>query len=124
MSLAQTLALNLARDAFLWGLGSMCQLHRVPFSAPLVEGAAVPPFTVARLIEMAAALGFTCEASRLDRAALARMPTPLLVALTPADSKDGNHLALLLAVRDDAVLILRHSAAQPETLSHADFDAA
>ena len=40
---------HLERDAFLWSLGSLCQLHRQPFDSNLLLQQFPPPYTLASL---------------------------------------------------------------------------
>jgi subfamily B ATP-binding cassette protein HlyB/CyaB len=56
----------LGRDEALWLLGSLSQLHRLPFDARLVAQQFPPPYTQATFHEAARSLGFKTGAHRLD----------------------------------------------------------
>src|SRR6186713_1323799 len=71
----------------LWALGSICSLHRQPFSAELVAREFPPPCTHATVIAAGRALGLKIRQITLKPARLERMVFPLLVALK-ADAAD------------------------------------
>ncbi len=62
--------------AFLWTLGSLSQIHRLPFDAKLILQHFVPPYTVASLQQAAEALGFEAEFKRIKRKRLTKSDLP------------------------------------------------
>jgi subfamily B ATP-binding cassette protein HlyB/CyaB len=77
----------LQRDHFVWGLGAMCQLHRVPFDPKLVLQQFPPPYSVERFLHAAKTFGFRVGISKVSQDRLPRLRLPCLVALAPqADS--------------------------------------
>lgn len=69
-------------DQFVWALGSLCALHRLPFSEALVAQQVPPPYDRAVLIGAASRLGFQVEVVRAVDART-RASVPLA---TPAPS--------------------------------------
>ncbi|MDD1633111.1 MAG: hypothetical protein LUP91_13010, partial [Methylococcaceae bacterium] len=147
MALAAT---ALQRDHFVWGLGAMCQLHRVPFDPKLVLQQFPPPYSVERFLHAAKTFGFRAGVSRVSRERLTRLPLPCLVALAPAaahPSDSGNDsandpqaapaaspergLALVFRIEDEKVLLVKADAERvlyfragsekPETLLLSEF---
>ncbi len=58
MDLEQLPRLHLSPSQLLWLLGSLCQLHRIPFDPGLALQQYPPPHTAATLVEAARTLGF------------------------------------------------------------------
>src|SRR5690242_3429297 len=54
-------------DEFVWALGSLCQLNRIPFDRALLLSQLPPPYDWSSLVQAATSLGFRCELS--ERAA-------------------------------------------------------
>ena len=108
----------------LWALGSLCALHRRPFSAELTERAYPPPCTQATLVSAARTLGFRVKAVKLSRSKLSRMALPLLVGLTPvsdaAPETSPSCLGILTAQNAEKVVFFRAGGSEPETV---DIDA-
>ncbi len=53
---------EIPRTHFLWALGSICQLNRIPFDPKLVLQQFPPPYSMAGLAEAARTLGFNIDA--------------------------------------------------------------
>jgi len=69
----------LQRDHFVWGLGAMCQLHRVPFDAKLVLQQFPPPYSVERFLHAAKTFGFRAGVTKVSPArALLKRPAVLI----------------------------------------------
>jgi subfamily B ATP-binding cassette protein HlyB/CyaB len=104
----------------LWALGSICALHRRPFSADLVEREFPPPCTHATLIGAGRAVGLRVRQVRLKRSSLERMVFPLLVELVRHSDAEPA-LGIVTAAADGKVVLFRAGRNQPETLSTEDF---
>ena len=139
---------HIERDHFVWALGSVCQLNRVPFDANLLLQQFAPPYDLAGLISAAQALGFKTGRQSIKIAALAKQPLPCLALLHPViqhpaarDSRiepvliesegvtDGlaaptPSLALALIIKADAekVLFFEPGNQQPSVLPIAEFE--
>ena len=79
--------LHLSADSFVWGLGGMCELHRLPFAPALVLAQAPPPYTLESIREAAAALGLKTALRVAGPADLATLPLPCLVVLGSANAE-------------------------------------
>lgn len=107
-----------------WALGSVCALHRLPFSADLLAREFPPPFTRVALIAAARALGLRVKQIALARASIERQVFPLLVALErpAAESQDPSVpsnqplLGIVTAARDGQVVLFRSGTNTPVTL--------
>ncbi len=122
----------ITQPELLWSLGSICALHRVPFSAELVAREFPPPCTHATLISAGRALGLRVKLIRLKPARVQRMVFPLLVGLKPlALSTEAStleitpspNLGLVTAADEERVVLFTPSSTAPETLSVAAFAA-
>ncbi len=72
---------NWPLDAFLWTLGSLCALHRLPFAADLVAKQFPPPYDQVSLIEAGRALGFQVQQRSVEIDHLAALPLPCVLPL-------------------------------------------
>ncbi len=75
------------QDQFVWALGSICQLNRIPFDPQLLLQQFAPPHHLANLIKAAQALGFKTGQQRIKVSQLAKQPLPCLAILHPDQSK-------------------------------------
>jgi ATP-binding cassette, subfamily B, bacterial HlyB/CyaB len=106
-------------------LGSLCQVHRVPFDPALVAQQHPPPHSDSTFIEAAAALGF--RVGRCDTAAhpVSGLSFPMVALLRGSgDAVDGAapaDLALVVRADGDRLLYFRARSATGETLPLADF---
>ncbi len=106
-------------------LGSLCQVHRVPFDPALVAQQHPPPHSDSTFIEAAAALGF--RVGRCDTAAhpVSGLSFPMVASLRGSgDAVDGAapaDLALVVRADGDRLLYFRARSATGETLPLADF---
>jgi subfamily B ATP-binding cassette protein HlyB/CyaB len=124
----ETIAIS--RDEFLWLLGSLCNIHRLPFDAKLVLNQFPPPYGRASLCEAAARLGFEFSEPAAGRAAIPKLPTPFVMfALQPnddaaaQDSQEPRTRRSALVVKADAdrVLYFPAGSQQPRTESMDEF---
>ncbi|MEW6590239.1 MAG: ABC transporter transmembrane domain-containing protein, partial [Pseudomonadota bacterium] len=77
---------TLAPADFVWALGSMCALNRVPFDAELLLKQFPPPYTTDSLIHAARALGFRIKFHEYDASVLNDIATPCVALLAPAQT--------------------------------------
>ena len=135
-----SLDFQLAHVHFVWALGVISQLKRIPFAPELVEQQFPPPHSAANLLQAAAALGF--KAKRCTSAAneVQRMPLPCVAVLRPVqtgteragggetpavqdrnENETAHALAIVVKAREDAIVLLEPGAAAETTLTAADF---
>lgn len=78
------------KDVFLWALGSLCNVHRLPFDARLALSQYPPPYRIEALLQACEHLGLSVRAHDLPRVglnvALAALPKPLLAIARPVAS--------------------------------------
>lgn len=100
------------QQQLLWALGSICSLHRQPFSAELVAREFPPPCTHATVISAGRAIGLKIRQIMLKAAALERMVFPLLVALK-ADAGDeaAPMLGIVTAAAEGRVVLFKAGGA-------------
>lgn len=100
------------QQQLLWALGSICSLHRQPFSAELVAREFPPPCTHATVISAGRALGLKIRQVVLKAARLERMVFPLLVALK-ADAGDeaAPMLGIVTAAAEGRVVLFKAGGA-------------
>jgi subfamily B ATP-binding cassette protein HlyB/CyaB len=101
----------------LWALGSICSLHRMPFSAELVAREFPPPCTHATVISAGRALGLKIRQIKLKLSRLEQLVFPLLVGLR-ADANDeaAPVLGIVTAAADGKVVLFHAGHATPQTL--------
>ncbi len=77
------LGLPLEREAFVWAVGSLCQIHRVPFDPRLLLQQFIPPYSLTTLLTCLEAFGL--EATLVPDLPVDPSPQqlPLLVVLKP-----------------------------------------
>ena len=133
----RTPATALSREEVLWALAALAHTHRIPFDATLAgQQLAVTP-TFDTLTQSASALGLKCDWREVTHRALASLPVPVLVVLsppaaqpqepaldTPAEqpgTRDLPQLALLLKVEADRVALLECGQPGHTTVSQVEF---
>ncbi len=126
----------IARDDWLWVLGSLCALHRVPFDPHLILQQYPPPHDVARLMQAVRALGFKCSTRTLKPKDLVRQPLPCFAlmrsdgqaagveqATTPRVPEQAKLTAVLVLRCDgERVLFFAPANTTPQSLPLADFN--
>jgi subfamily B ATP-binding cassette protein HlyB/CyaB len=81
---------SIERDHFVWALGAMCRMHKVPFDADQAMRQFLPPYRFDHLSEAARSLGFEAKLTRLSGSRLQATQTPCIVALKPGpDGANG-----------------------------------
>ena len=76
--------LTIAAKDFVWAVGSLCNLHRRPFDANLVQRAFPPPHSACTLMAALRSLDFAARLVRVDAAAMERGAFPC-IAFIAAD---------------------------------------
>ena len=114
---------DLSRDDFIWTLGTLCALHRIPFDPGLFLGQFPPPYSVEKLLAALAALGFRAGESSAKSLDPRLTPFPC-IAFRRAGGGGAPALApAILAGGEGGRLAVFESSRQgPETLEPAKFD--
>ena len=112
-------------EQYIWGLQSICRLHRVPFAPELVVQQFPPPYDLASLRHAASALGFQGNARATSAGQLARLSPPFLALLrTPSarGESDEGRLAFVLKCGPNEIVYTEPGSAAPLTSSLAEFE--
>lgn len=121
-----------SRD-LIWLLGSLCQIHRVPFDAALVAQQFPPPHSEATFIEAAGALGFRVGRCGLSGRGIGDMQFPLVALARQAVAATGAAeqpetagpaaaaVALVVKAGAGRVLLFRGGSAAAETVTEQEF---
>ena len=116
----------------LWILGSLCQIHRIPFDAALVAWQYPPPHSTATFIDAASAFGFKVGACDASMHGVATLTFPLVAWLlepaadggADADSATAaqcRRLTLMVRGDDQRLLYFAAGSDTPETLPVTEF---
>jgi subfamily B ATP-binding cassette protein HlyB/CyaB len=112
-------------DGFLWALGSLCRLHRVPFDPELVLKQFPPPYDLATLLRAAQACGLKAGLAGARADALESLPLPCLgfvrAAGQPANDPTPHTPALLVRADGERLLYLLAGENAPRTLARGEF---
>ncbi|HEX9178824.1 MAG TPA: ABC transporter transmembrane domain-containing protein, partial [Burkholderiales bacterium] len=112
----------LSRDALLWALGGLCQLHRIPFDPALVIGQFPPPYSLETLLHAAQALKFKAALKSVPIRAIPRLPLPMLALLKPAaEDAFAPALALVLRANEERLLLFDSGDPEPRIVANSDF---
>lgn len=128
---------NLAGQDLLWLLGSLCQLHRVPFDPLLVERQFPPPCSFTSIHNALHAFGFKTgehsvpatglELNKLPLPVAGFLPLPVTDVGPPETQESASEPnltpILIVKVDQDSILFFRPGAQTPETLSLAEAQA-
>ncbi|MGH8745338.1 MAG: hypothetical protein ACREUK_02470, partial [Burkholderiales bacterium] len=112
---------DMSREDFVWTLGQLCALHRVPFDPGLLLGQFPPPYSQEKLFAALGALGF--RAGRGQASALDAKSAPLPCI---AFRREGVGLAPVIVAGSDATQLayFQSSSREPQMLPLADAGAA
>ncbi len=112
----------LQRDSFVWALGAICQLQRVPFDLQLLLRQYPPPYRLAALLQALRDFGIKASHKRFALQQLQNIALPCLAVLK-AGPEDGDTraLAMILQHEGERLLILEHGQQSPQAVSIADF---
>lgn len=116
-------SLQISADEFLWALGSLCQLHRVPFDAGLVLGQFPAPHTAVSLVDAATRLGLKCDLRQASADKVESWSLPCLAFTRDGEARADSAGTLMLVLRADVerVLTLQQAQKTPEIISRSDF---
>jgi len=120
------LRLPLAREHFLWLLGSLCRIHGKPFEPRLVLDQFPPPFTLADLKEALTALGLHCKLMDASAETLSARELPAVALLCPApnseqqDAHDPSRPALIVGREQDRVVYFQAGSDSPDVATVED----
>ena len=123
-------SVRLHRDDFVWLLGSLCNIHRLPFDARLMLSQYPPPYSVEKLEQAGDAIGFEMRAATADvDGELSKLPTPFVALCQPEAEESpvtettpphpsvrAGQAALVIRVDAEKVLLFRTGETSPITL--------
>jgi len=107
----------LSGEAFVWLLGSLCQLNRLPFDAALLVQRFPAPHTTLQLLEAAKSLGFATGSFDVSRAGLGKVPTPC-VGFLRGESRVP---AIVGRIEDERVAYFQAGDYRPITATAQEF---
>src|SRR5262245_42894587 len=119
---------RISSEAFVWALQGICQLHRIPFAAALVQQQFPPPHDLTSLQQAASAVGLKNGLRESRAAELPDFPTPFVAVLGPArgagaqTTDDGNHrLAIVIRCDASGISWFEAGSADPSTTTLGEF---
>jgi ATP-binding cassette, subfamily B, bacterial HlyB/CyaB len=114
---------HMSGDDFVWTLGQLCALHRVPFDPGLFLGQFPPPYSREKLFAALGALGFRAGHGKVARLDFKAAPFPCIAFRRKTE---GAGLApTILAASDGAQLVyFEPSRRGPQTVPLEEFRAA
>ena len=131
---------SLSGEDFLWVLGSLCQLHRIPFAPALLQQQFPPPYERTTILGAAKALDFRVGERTVSAKELAALPLPCLMFLrhapaapqmVPAGDAGADSAALaaprskpalLVKANDTELLYFEAGSNTPLTMPVAEFE--
>ncbi len=126
---------SLSGQDFIWVLGSLCQLYRIPFAPALLQQQFPPPYDRTTILAAAQALEFKVGEKTVAAKELAALPLPCLMFLrqTPAAPEAAPAAgaepapprikpALLVKANDAELIYFEPGTDTPLTLPAAEFD--
>jgi len=113
---------ELPREDFIWTLGTLCALHRIPFEPALFLGQFPPPYDIEKLAAALGALGF--HTGRADAPSFDPRTAPFpCIAFRRGNGSDNELKAAILAGGDEGRLVFFDaSSRQPQNLDLARFN--
>lgn len=135
----------LGKEPFVWAVGSLCALHRVPFDAALLLRRFLPPYNTASLQQAVIAYDFKVALQTIPVQDIHPAVFPVLAILKPKTQasdalidlttavsenaqneqpQESTHhnLAIVLRADRERVLLLEPSDAAPRTISIAEYN--
>jgi len=135
------LDLPLASVHFVWALGAISRLNRIPFAAELVAQQFPPPHSFSTLLQAAAALGFKAQRHASASNEIQRVPLPCVVVLRPSeanaerpeeagaqaeqrqsDNKPPHALAIVVKADAESIVMVEPGTASGATLTTEEFN--
>lgn len=101
-------------DRFVWAIGSLCQINRIPFDASLLRNSFPPPHCVRQVLEALQSLNFKAAQGRLNALAY-----PCIAFLK---SEDGAKPANLVRSDGDRVLYFEAGSQEARTAPAGKLD--
>ncbi|HEU5135390.1 MAG TPA: peptidase domain-containing ABC transporter [Steroidobacteraceae bacterium] len=114
---------TVTREDFLWVIGSICQMHRVPFDATLISGQFPGPFTTLTILDAATRLGLKCALHEQDAARCENWSFPSVVFMKGESDGGALRPALVAAADATRVLLFKPGETTPAVLDRAGFAA-
>lgn len=112
------------REDFLWSIGSLCQMNRVPFDAALMSGQFPGPFSTLTLVDAASRLGLKCALHEQDASSCEGWAFPCVALMkNPADPDAPLRPAVLVTADAERVLSFAAGQSTPTIMTRADFAA-
>lgn len=110
-------------DDFIWALGSLCALNRVPFDAKLLLSQFPLPLSTESMIHGIRHLGFKSKQIQVKCDKLSTMAFPCLALMHPksANSEEAS-IALLSDASSEKVILFEAGTNKPVQLSIAEFN--
>ncbi|MBI2316642.1 MAG: peptidase domain-containing ABC transporter, partial [Betaproteobacteria bacterium] len=105
-------AIAIERDHFLWALGALCRLYRVPFDAALVAQQFPPPHSLGGMLRAARALGFRAAARPAEAKEIGGFDPPWLILRAEAP-------ALVIGRQGEDVTVIEPAGGEPRMLNLA-----
>lgn len=116
------MAIPLNRDTFIWGIATLCNLHRIPFDAELLIRRFPPAYDLSVLQSAVKSFGFKVSLQASQLQALHSAVFPVLVLLKPVsetkavtESETGgstDNRIVELPAEDDASITTEHTEAE------------
>ena len=78
------------RTAFVWALGSVCKLHKIPFDANLLLQQITPPYNIAGLLNAGQQLGLKIKVQSTKVHELTALPLPCIALMKHQPSTENN----------------------------------
>ncbi len=132
--------MRLSNNSFVWAVGNLCALHKIPFDAQLLIRSFVPPYNLISLQAALQSFSFIVGLERFDLQNIHPLAFPILVILQPTEKnnahtnsvkeKNGQEhigpevdtkLALVFKCDKDRVLWIESESENPETISYSNF---
>ncbi len=117
------IALSLAPADTFWAVGSLCNLHRLPFDASLLARAFPPPHSFGTLLEALRAMGCVAELDvmRVEELAALSLPSLVLMAQRSPTGTTAHQARPALLVRAEGARMLYFAAgANTPTIASRD----
>lgn len=127
--------MKLSSQNFVWSIGGLCALHKIPFDAQLLIRSFVPPYDLTSLQSALQSYGFQTGLETLDLhdvhpavfpvVAILRASLPIEPLLGPdakaTENEELSNLAIVLKCDKERVLWIKPGTEQPETIDYSEF---
>ena len=126
--------IGLQREVFVWALGVVSQLHRIPFDPQLLLRQYPPPYHLASLQQALKGLDLKVSHKKISPQKLPKAVLPCVAVLKPAviaaeegdqpenqDTQPTHSLALILQSDGERQLVLEPGQQTPQALTVEEF---